>query len=253
MVSASSRRKASMSFAWRSRYTAYLASISIRAAAFGAIPPSSGQIASRLPIETPGKARRSKAVRRVPSQLTFSPCRAASFGVRLNLSSSARARERAAADATEIGAPPGQPLIGVVGAQRQAIFGARREHAVGLAHPLHRQIVDHDADIGVRAAENEGVLGAGARRGIEPRDKALRGRLLVARGAIDLPGDKKPVNFFCLQTRAQGAWVDEIIFDRISRPQHPGLGKTGNGVEELLLNLLGQGGRNAVWIDGGVV
>ena len=62
------------------------------------------------------------------------------------------------------------------------------------------------------------VLGAGAQRGIEPRDEALRGRLLVARRAIDLPGEKKAVNFFCLQARAQGARVDEIIFDRITRP-----------------------------------
>ena len=157
------------------------------------------------------------------------------------------------ADAAETDAPRGQPLIGVVGAQRQAIFGARGEHAVGLAHPLHHQIVDHHADIGVRAAQDDGVLGAGAQRGIEPRDKALRGRLLVARGPIDLPGEEKPANFFCLQARAQGTRVDEIIFDRIARPQHPDLGKTGNGVEELLLDILRQRGRNAVWIDGGVV
>src|SRR2546429_494799 len=38
----------------------------------------------------------------------------------------------ARADAAEIGAPRGQPLIGVVGAQRQAVFGARGEHAVRL-------------------------------------------------------------------------------------------------------------------------
>ena len=92
----------------------------------------------------------------MPSKLTLSPCRAAAFGVRLKLSNSARAWESAAsfkhrrraplhADAAKRDASPGQPLIGIVGAQRKAIFGARGEHAVGLAHALHHQIVDHDA------------------------------------------------------------------------------------------------------------
>ena len=61
------------------------------------------------------------------------------------------------------------------------------------------------------------------------------------------------MNFFCLQARAQGARVNEIVFNRITRPEHPCPGKTGNGVEEFLLDLLRQGGRDAVWINGAVV
>ena len=40
-----------------------------------------------------------------------------------------------ASDQAEAQPSPRQALVGVVGAQRQAIFGARGEHAVGLADP----------------------------------------------------------------------------------------------------------------------
>ena len=47
--------------------------------------------------------------------------------------------------------------------------------------------------------------------------------------------------------------VDMIIFDRISRLQDARRFKARNGFKELLLNLFGQGCRNAVRIDRGIV
>ena len=96
------------------------------------------------------------------------------------------------ADAAERDALAGQPLIGVVGAQRQPIFGARGEHAIGLADAARDQIVDHHAEIAFGAIEHDRRAAAGPRGGIEAGNQALRGGLLVAGGAVDLAGEEKP-------------------------------------------------------------
>ena len=68
-----------------------------------------------------------------------------------------RHRMRAAlgADAADRDALSGQPLIGIVGAQRQPIFGARGEHAVRLGDAARDQIVDHHAEIAFGAIEDD--------------------------------------------------------------------------------------------------
>ncbi len=65
-------------------------------------------------------------------------------------------------DATKGDAAIGQAPVGIVGAQRQAIFGARREHPVRLAHPARHQVVDHDAEIGFSAIEHDWRRAAGS-------------------------------------------------------------------------------------------
>ena len=49
----------------------------------------------------------------------------------------------------------GQPLVGVVGAQRQPVFGARGEHPVRLGDAARDQIVDHHAEIAFGAVEDD--------------------------------------------------------------------------------------------------
>ena len=48
-----------------------------------------------------------------------------------------------------------QPRGGIVGAQPQPIFGARGQHPIGLGDALQHQVVDHHADIGIGAVEQD--------------------------------------------------------------------------------------------------
>ena len=80
-----------------------------------------------------------------------------------------------------------QPQIGVILPQQQAMFGARREHAVRLFRAERHEIVNHHADVSVGAAQNERRFAAQFQRGVHARRKALRRRFLVAGRAVDLP------------------------------------------------------------------
>ena len=70
------------------------------------------------------------------------------------------ASRRCSGNNSQLAAHRRQPLIGIVGAQRQPELGTRREHAIGLGDALARQVVDHHADIGVGTPEGE-FAGAG--------------------------------------------------------------------------------------------
>ena len=50
-----------------------------------------------------------------------------------------------------------KPLVGIVGAQRQAILRPRGEHAVRLGDAAGHEVVDHDADIAVGPVEDDSV------------------------------------------------------------------------------------------------
>ena len=163
---------------------------------------SSGQTRASASRVRCGWAASSKAERRTPSWLIARPCggergrrgcgrlqhRPARFQAR---GLGAGKAARAGADAAERDALFGQPLVGVVGAQRQPVFGARGEHAIGLADAAGDEIVDHHPEIGFGAVEARGAAPAGLARGVDPGDQALRGRLLVAGRAVDLAGEDR--------------------------------------------------------------
>ena len=93
----------------------------------------------------PGALRRARAERAArPAARSRAPSAA---------SLAANARARSAPDDAECLARRRQTPVGVVGPQRQPIFGARGEHAIGLADALRGQVVDQHADIGVGAVE----------------------------------------------------------------------------------------------------
>ena len=157
------------------------------------------------------------------------------------------------ADAAERDPPARQPLIGIVGAQRQPIFGARREHAIRLADAAGHQIVDHDAEIAFGAIEDDRRAPPRSRRGIETGDQALRRSLLIAGGAVDLARQEQPRQALGLQRRRQLARIDMVVFDGIARPHDAGALQPGNGGHQRRLDVLRQRGRDAVRIDRRVV
>ena len=195
----------------------------------GAMRPSSGH----SPFQVDGnrssdRKRSTKALRRTPSWLIGMPRIASCWGVAVSVSTSrrassmaailvAKARSRPRPDTAPRRTLPGQPLVRVVGPEAEAILGPRREHAIGLGDATGHEIVDHDADVGLRAGERNRVTATGAAGRIEAGHEPLRGCFLVTRRPVDLSGqEKSPAMRFVSRTGLQFAGIDEIILDRIA-------------------------------------
>src|SRR6202022_4007644 len=103
------------------------------------------------------------------------------------------------ADAADRKTTRRQPLIRIVGAERQAILGARGEHAIGLARAARHEVIDHHAEIGLGPVENDRIAAGRETGGIETGDKSLCRSLFVAGGAVDLSGEKKTRKPFRLE------------------------------------------------------
>ena len=142
-----------------------------------------------------------------------------------------------------------ETVIGVVDAQRQAKFRSGREHAVGLGDATRDQIVDHHPKIGLAAVKLDSVKLPGLPCGIASRDKPLGGSLFVACRAVDLPGQKQPLNGFHLQRRMQRARIDIVILDGVTWPQDNCLLQPRDALDQGFLHAFRQRGRNAVRID----
>ena len=72
--------------------------------------------------------------------------------------------------------------------KQQAVLGARGEHAVRLCRAAGHQVVDQHANVRLVPPEHKGRLPIPSReRRVEAGDEAKARRLLVARGADDLP------------------------------------------------------------------
>ena len=52
--------------------------------------------------------------------------------------------------------PLGEPLVGIILAQKDSIFGARSEHPVGFIHSLVHQIINQYADITLVPSHGKG-------------------------------------------------------------------------------------------------
>ena len=147
----------------------------------------------------------------------------------------------------------GQALVGIVGPQGQAILRPRGEHPVRLGDPAGHEIIDHHAEIAVRAIEHDRVGTAGRQSRVQARDNSLRRRLLISGRAVDLSGQEETRQALGLQRRLEFARIDMVVFDGIARPDHLHPLESGNGREDRELNLFRQRGRDAVGIDRGVV
>ena len=157
------------------------------------------------------------------------------------------------ADAADRDAATGQPLVGIVGTEREPILGARREHAIGLGDAARDQIVDHHTEIALRAVEHDVAPLAGPRRRVEPGHQALRGSLFVTGGAVDLASEEKSADTARFQRGHQLAWIDVVVLDRVARADHPRFCQPRNARHQRELDVLGQRGGNPVGIDGRVV
>ena len=155
--------------------------------------------------------------------------------------------------AADPGADRAEPLVGVVRAQPETILGPRGEHPVRFADALGHQIVDQHADIGVSPVQDQGRPSGHRQTRVEPSHQALRRSFLVPRRPVDLAGEVQAWDHPRPQRVVERPWIDVVVLDRVARPDHAGIFQPGNGPEQRLLHIAGQGGRNPVRIDRVVV
>ena len=84
-----------------------------------------------------------------------------------------------------------QTQVGVVLSEQQPVFCPRREQAIWLAQILTNKVIDHDADVGLIAPENERRLAVVCRAALIPAIKPLGGSFLVAGRSVDLAGEEQ--------------------------------------------------------------
>ena len=101
-----------------------------------------------------------------PSTFTQLRCKRVDIGVE-SLFSGLKSLPSLVIDQPGLAALRRQPQVGVVGAQEQPIFGSRREHSIRLEAALRDQVVDHDAEIGLVAAEDQRLAPLDRERRVE--------------------------------------------------------------------------------------
>ena len=114
-------------------------------------------------------------------------------------------------------------------------------------------VVHHHAEIRVRPVQPDGSLAPGQARGIDPGQYALCGGFLISGGAVDLAGEEQAGHGPQFQAPRQGSGIDVIVLHGITGADHAGVFEAGNGLQDGLLDVLGQAGGDAVGIDRGVV
>jgi hypothetical protein len=78
----------------------------------------------------------------------------------------------------------------------QSVLGTAREHAIRLVRSFSNEIINKHAHVGFIPAKYEGWLILGPEACVGAGNKALSGGLLVAGGAINLPGKIKTTYIF---------------------------------------------------------
>ena len=117
----------------------------------------------------------------------------------------------------------GEALVGVVGAEGEAEFGAAGEHAVGFGGGFGDEVVDHDADVGLVAGEDEAVGALDFAGGVDSGDEALAGGFFVAGGAVDLAGEEEAVDEAGFEGCADLMGGGEVVFDGVTEAEDFGV------------------------------
>ena len=144
-------------------------------------------------------------------------------------------------DEAEIKAQRGQTLIGIVRSQAEPILGAAGEHAIGLGHAVGGEIVDHHADIGLGAIDDE--LGQRQRGcgSVSAGHKALCSCFLITGGAVDLAREEQSWHILRGKAGRQCPRIDMIVLNGITGPQDAGAFQALDRGDELFLHMQRQG------------
>ena len=77
----------------------------------------------------------------------------------------------------------------------------------------------------------------------------MSGGFFVAAGAVDLSGEKEPLDLLCLERAIQFRGIDRVVFDGVSRTHDLALLQPCNGLHHCDLHIARQRRAHAVEID----
>ena len=159
-------------------------------------------------------------------------------------------RSRRSSDGEADGvAEGGEALVGVVGAEGEAEFGAAGEHAVGFGGGFGDEVVDHDADVGLVAGEDEAVFALDFAGGVDAGDEALAGGFFVAGGAVDLAGEEEAFDEAGFEGCVDLMGGGEVVFDGVAEAEDFGVFEAFDGADDFGLHIFGEAGGDAVAVD----
>ena len=84
---------------------------------------------------------------------------------------------------------------------------------------------------------------------VRSRDQSLGGGFLIARCAVDLPGEIQPLDALGLQRRVKLRRRTVVVFHSVTRPEDLGIFKATNAPDKAVLHLERQACGNAVYVD----
>ena len=142
-----------------------------------------------------------------------------------------------------------EPPVRIVLPQQQAILGPRGEHAVRLLRAARDEVVNQHADVSLVAAQDERLFLPQSQRRIDARHDPLHGGFLIARGAVDLAGVEQVANGLGLQARQKLRRRREVVFDGITVADDVRALTPANRMDDGLLHVNRQTGRNAVAVQ----
>src|SRR5467141_2126785 len=93
-------------------------------------------------------------------------------------------------DESELATRLGEPQVGIVLAQHQAILGTAHEHAVRLRNAARDKIIHQHPEVRLVAFRPPGLTALNPKRSVDARKKPLGCGLFVSGGAIDLTGEE---------------------------------------------------------------
>ncbi len=152
-------------------------------------------------------------------------------------------------DDAPIAAKGSEAEVGVVGAEVEAVFGPAGEHAVGFGGDAGDEIIEHDTDVGLIAAEANGLLVSGVAGGIQPGDESLPGGFFVAAGAVDLTGEEEAGDGLGHAGGVDLMGANHVVFDGVTMLDNFCMGTAGHETDELLLDFEREGSGDAVGVD----
>ena len=108
------------------------------------------------------------------------------------------------------------------------------------------------AGVGLVAAQDDRLAAADLLQRVDSGQESLRGRLFVARGAVDLAGEEEAVDAANLQRRLELLGVHEVVLDRVAVARDHGVFESGQRADDGVLHVRRQRGRDAVEVEPGM-
>src|SRR6185312_17533362 len=103
---------------------------------------------------------------------------------------------------------------------------------IRLARASRNEVIDQHADVGLASLRQPCFATSNREGGIDAGHQPLCRGFLVARRAIDLPGEKQSRDVARLERGPQVTGIEVIVLDRVARPGEVRVLESANGPYE---------------------